>query len=212
VAATLPYLPSYKNVDKFFESLTAAKTPEAVTQRFLTETLGLKSTSDRALIPLLRQLGFIDGSGKPVTAYNALKNSAKVRSAMGDAIRRAYKPLFDANETADRLTGDELKGLIAQVAGTDKDMTSKIMGTFNALRRRADFTDSTGDIEDKKVVLPDEDEAGITTPLVERAARARGALGAGTPDFHFNIQIHLPANATEEVYVSIFAAIRRVFS
>jgi hypothetical protein len=31
-------------------------------------------------------------------------------------------------------------------------------------------------------------------------------------DFHFNIQVHLPANGTEDTYLNIFNALRRTFS
>jgi hypothetical protein len=37
-------------------------------------------------------------------------------------------------------------------------------------------------------------------------------LGKGLrTEFHYNIQIHLPANGTEEMYLNIFNALRRVF-
>ena len=61
----LPYLPSYKNVALLFEKIRSAKVPEAFTQKYLNETLGLKSSGDRALITLLKTLGFIDNAGKP---------------------------------------------------------------------------------------------------------------------------------------------------
>ena len=45
-----------------------------------------------------------------------------------------------------------------------------------------------------------EEEAGVTKG--NRPLR---------PEFHYNIQIHLPSNATEEVYLSIFNALRKTF-
>jgi hypothetical protein len=32
-----------------------------------------------------------------------------------------------------------------------------------------------------------------------------------TPQFHYNIQVQLPANGTEETYLNIFSALRKVF-
>lgn len=72
----LPYLSSYKNVPTIFEKIAAAKVPETFTHNFLQNTLGLKNTSDRPLIPFLRSLGFIDNSGKPTSEYNLLKGAA----------------------------------------------------------------------------------------------------------------------------------------
>src|SRR5438445_971159 len=163
---SLPYLNSYKNVTKFFDGLASAKTPDAVTQKFLHDTLGLRSTGDRPLIPLLRNLGFIDGAGKPTVTYNALKNASKARAAMAVGIRSAYAPLFDANENADKLGQEDLKGLVAQVAGSDKVMTSKIVGTLNALLKRADFaatTDADGEPAPRKA--KDAEPALPTSPV-----------------------------------------------
>jgi len=208
---SLPYLASYKNVNKFFDGLASAKAPDAVTQKFLQDTLGLRSTGDRPLIPLLRNLGFIDGAGKPTSTYNALKNASRARAAMAAGIRTAYAPLFDANENADKLAPEDLKGLVAQVAGSDKDMTTKIVGTLNALMKRADFAATSGG-DDKPESPPRgaRKTADVEPPVIGMPPKGEGT--SQTPEFHYNIQIHLPANATEDVYVSIFAAIRKVFS
>ena len=68
------YLGSYKNVDKLFEKIETAKAPEAFTTAYLTDVVGLKSTSDRPLINMLKKMGFLDGTGRPTEAYGLLKN------------------------------------------------------------------------------------------------------------------------------------------
>ncbi len=70
----LPYLASYKNLPKLFQAIAAAKVPDAFTHGFLYETLGLKGTGDRPLIPYLKKLGFLDPAGKPTSSYALLKN------------------------------------------------------------------------------------------------------------------------------------------
>ncbi len=204
MAASLPYLASYKNVEAVFNRIAAAKQPEAFSQSFLHNTLGLKSTTDRPLIPLLRTLGFIDASGRPTAEYSALKNPSRARRAVAAAIRRAYAPLFAANENAHQLSGEELRGLVGQVSGSDQEMTKKIVGTFNALLRAADFTEEDAGGSEA------EDEIGQqhVPPADEKATVSRAAM---RPEFHYNIQVHLPSNATEEVYLSIFNALRRAF-
>jgi hypothetical protein len=77
---SLPYLASNKNVDKLFSSIASAKVPETFTQQFLAQTLGLKASGDRPLIPLLRALGFIDASGRPTPEYRELKNPERASS------------------------------------------------------------------------------------------------------------------------------------
>jgi len=208
MAATLPYLASYKNVGTLFDKIAAAKIPEAFSQPYLYQTLGLKSKADRGLIPLLRSLGFIDAAGKPTADYAALKNRSLARAAIAAAVRRAYAPLFEANENAQALAGEELRGLVAQVAGTDDDMTSKIVGTFNALLRISDFNAKPAESEESE----DEDEEENATDQLTSSSDRRPPLVAPLrPEFHYNIQVHLPSNATEDVYLSIFNALRRAF-
>jgi hypothetical protein len=208
--SNLPYLGSYKNVGKLFEKIATAKTPDAFTHPYLQNTLGLKSTGDRPLIPLLRALGFLDAAGKPTATYGSLKNANTATAVIADAVRSAYKPLFDANEQANKLSQEDLKGLVAQVAGTDADMTSKIVGTLNALMKLADF-----DAKKSEPVPPTEEKDGKKDSKKDGKKGASGLdenqLSALRPEFHFNIQVHLPANATEDAYLSIFTALRKAF-
>ena len=202
MAKDLPYLSSYKNVAELFQRIAAAKQPENLTQKFLAETLGLSSSGDRELISLLKMLGFLDSAGRPTPDYGSLKNSAVTGGAVASAIRRAYEGLYAANENAHALPGTELKGLIAQVAGSDSSMTNKIAGTFTALCRVADFSNQR-----------EQEPPKTQSPVADPPTAHEKPLASGTfrPEFHYNIQVHLPANATEETYLNIFNALRKSF-
>lgn len=208
MAKDLPYLPTYKNVGALFERIEKAKVPDAFTVRFLADTIGLKGTGDRQLISLLKKLGFLDNAGKPTTDYSLLKNRATAKAAIANGIRRAYAPLYEADENAHNLPLDQLKGLIAQVSGADDTMTKFINGTFNALIKSADFTSAAplelaentnnGANANGKERVPEKPEQ-TTQPPVARF----------NPDFRFNIEVHLPSNGTEETYLAIFNALRK---
>ena len=202
----LPYLPSNKNVGELFSKIAAAKIPPKFNRGFL-QTIGLKGSNDRPLIPLLRTLGYVDQAGTPSNRYGELKNPTTVKASLADAVRRAYGPLFDADETAHHLSGEKLKGLIAQVAGTDEDMTARIASTFATLVKLADFSAVSGTKAPTDDDQP-EDEDSKDKPAPDR--REKHAKGL-RPEFHYNIQIHLPANGSEEVYLNIFNALRKVF-
>ncbi len=202
MAAELPYLASYKNVGLLFEKIASAKQPDAFTLKFLYDTLGLRSVPDRQLISMLKALGFLDASGRPTPSYATLKNNTEAPFAIADAIRIAYEPLFTANENAHQLQQDALKGLVAQVAGADAGVTSKITGTFNALVRVANFSR----IPTKFTPQPEPDSEQANQEAIK--IQAKDTL---RPEFHYNIQIHLPSNGTEETYLNIFNALRKVF-
>jgi hypothetical protein len=204
MARDLPYLTSYKNVGKLFEGIYSAKQPDQFTHEFLQKTLGITASGDRSLIPMLRTLGFIDAANRPTAAYGALKNSGRRKPAIAEAIRRAYAPLFEANEQAEKLPNEELKGLVAQIAGSDDNMTTKIVGTFNALKAQADFNTVAPPPDKTK-----ESEAKDTDEESEELSKKKGK--GFEPQFHYNIQVQLPANGTEETYLNIFSALRKVF-
>ena len=136
----LPYLSSYKNVSLLFDKIASARIPETFNHQFLQDTIGLKSTSDRPLIPFLRNLGFIDTANKPTPKYSLLKGSGdQRRTAIAEGLRQAYRPLFDSDEKAWEHTGDKLRSLVSQVAGTDEDMSALIANTFAAVAKLGDF-------------------------------------------------------------------------
>jgi hypothetical protein len=203
-------------VAALFEKIASAKAPDVFTTRFLADTIGLTSTGDRQLIGLMRNLGFLDSGNKPTAEYAQLKNPAIAAKAIGAAIRRAYAPLFDANENAETLSAPELKGLISQLTGADTAVVAKILGTLQALFRCADFQG----LDDADIIQRRESQKEINSGMdPSKAEMLRAGADGGKPppaalrpEFHYNIQVHLPANGTEETYLHIFNALRRAFS
>lgn len=201
MAQTLPYLPSYKNVGKLFEKILTAQKPDAFTHSYLRDTIGITGTNDRALISFLRALGFLDAANRPTASYDLLKNPTKAKATIAVGVKTAYAPLFKANEKAHELAPDALKGLIAQVTGSDKDMVNRIATTFSAIVKQGDFAEASK--PSKSLERKDEGQ-----PLDKDRNGDKGGL---RPEFHYNIQIHLPGNGTEETYLNIFNALRRTF-
>ncbi len=210
MAKDLPYLPTYKNVGLLFDKIEKAKVPDAFTTSFLMDTIGLKGSGDRQLIGLLKKLGFLDNAGKPTSDYNLLKNKQAAKGAIANAVKKAYGPLYAANEDAHHLPNDQLKGLIAQVSGAEEGINKLITGTFNALLKVADFTaaESEGDGDEGNAGGDGQD----TPPpaLSVKGENPNPPAGAKfAPSFRFNIEIHLPSNGTEDTYLAIFNALRK---
>ena len=124
---------------------------------------------------------------------------------MAAGIRQAYAPLFASDEAANALSPEKLKGLIAQVAGTDEGATSRIATTFNALVKLADFSESRKVDFEESVEAAIDDEERVTPDSHSRTPKGL------RPEFHYNFQIHLPANGSEETYLNIFNALRKTF-
>jgi len=85
-------------------------------------------------------------------------------------------------------------------------MTAKIVGTFKSLCAISDFEAPApqADTERQNTQKGVEEEETIDP----NDGKNRNPL---RPEFHYNIQVHLPSNGTEETYINIFNAIRDVF-
>jgi uncharacterized protein DUF5343 len=155
---------------------------------------------------MLKKMGFLEATGRPTEKYGLLKNKSVAKQAVAEGLRTAYEPLFEANEKANELSPDDLKGLIAQITGGEKTIVSQIAYTFKAIAKNADFTAVASKPPDAKQ-NDNNDGAGdkLKPPIPPIPSTLRS-------DFHFNIQVHLPANGTEETYLNIFNALRRTFS
>lgn len=215
----LPYVIGYGKIRTIFEKITSAKVPDAFTHGYLHDTLGMTSSSDRPLIPLMRALGFIDASGKPSADYASLKNSQRASAVIAQAVKRAYAPLFASNENAHKLSGEELRGLVAQVTGAEEEITKRTAGTFKTLVELSDEKVLGGAApplieEDNGKDKTKEEKQGETLNVEELAAQLAKQRGASPirPEFHYNIQVHLPSNGTEETYLNIFNALRKALS
>lgn len=207
---SLPYLPSNKNVGELFKKIASAAIPPKFTQEFLQTTIGLKGTNDRPLIPLLRNLGFLDQSNTPTSAYSLLKSKDKSAPAIAAGIKSAYAPLFAADETANELSGEKLKSLVAQVAGTDDDMTARIASTFSALVKQGDFKEKPPP-KDPDNKNDKSDESTDAADQGETDTSGNGRLKGLRTEFQYVIQVQLPSNGSEETYLNIFNAIRKTF-
>ena len=211
MAKELPYVANCKNLPALFERIKTARVPEAFTHKFMYETIGLKSVADRSLITLLKKLGFLDQGGKPTQEYPLLKNPKTQGPVIATGIRRAYNALFDANESAHALNPEDARGLIAQVTGAEERTVKLIAYTFSNLVKLADFSSQIEPSTAKTDRAPDDEEEVEQAEVPARPPRGmsnNSAIGS----FHFNIQVHLPANGTEETYLNIFSALRKALN
>jgi hypothetical protein len=100
--------------------------------------------------------------------------------------------------------------LISQVAGSDDEVTRRTAGTFRTLVEIAgadNFGKAKPALERED---PEQSRKAVDPPDdTERLHRSRSGL---RPEFHYNIQVHLPSNATEETYLNIFNALRKSLS
>ncbi len=197
-----PYVNAYNSIPKLFEGIKTAAVPPKVSQDFLESVLDLKSSSHRALIPLLKKLGFIDDANAPTQAYKDFREDSLSGATMAQKIREAYSGLFAANEYAWKLGKTELlsklRGLTG-VAETDKVILS-VANTFTELSKLANW--SAGTPPKKETPPGGQTQSTIAPPLPERS------VGTGGLGLSYTINLNLPATTEIEVFNAIFKSLR----
>ena len=188
-----PYMLSNNKIQPIITKIQQAARPAKFTLDFL-RTLGFTSTNDRAFIPLAKKMGFLMDDGTPTMLYDQLKDSTLTAKVLAAQIRILYSDLFAINTEIQRAPENEIKGAIGRVTGRDEEGVSRIYNTFKALCSISDFSIDT--------------PATPTQEKVEEVIPASVPITTKKNEFHYNIQIHLPATTDISVYNAIFKSLK----
>jgi len=200
--STLPYVTGYGNIKKVLEKIKTASTPPRFTQDFLATKLDMSGGSSRPVIPFLKRTGFLGSDGVPTDLYKRFRNNAQSGVAAAQALRIGYKSLFEINEYVHEAKDTELRGLVVQVTGAEKDsqQVRVIMGSFKALKAFADFSTSAADEVEDTPDTPPPDESDVPEDDADVLPRQVN-LG-------YTINLHLPATSEVAVFNAIFKSLR----
>lgn len=210
------YMFSANHVPDILNAIQQAGVPPRFTQEFL-KSLGFTSSNDRAIIGVLKSLGFLDQSGTPTARYRAYRNRGEAPYVLAAAIREAYSDVFLANENAQTLPPDRIKGILATRVDKGDSVLKKMATTFRALVRVAEW-DRDG-VQPAQAGGLDESDAEAEPAGMVQAEPVQQVLPRPTtngdagrrilsPEYHYNIQIHLPATKDISVYNAIFKSLR----
>ena len=197
-----PYMVSNNKIAPIIAGIQAAAKPQKVSREFL-KNIGFTSSNDRAIIPLFRKLGFITEDSVPTMYYDQLRDKTQYKRILAARIRELYADLFAINTTIQSDTDENIKGAISRVTGGDEKSVLRVFSTFKALCAIADF-------DAHKVETPPK-ETLSTPPVVDTNTTSSVPVGStmrGNAEFHYNIQIHLPATTDISVYNAIFKSLK----
>jgi len=199
-----PYMISNNKIAPILEKIRSSATPDKFTQEWLKQ-LGFASSNDRAFIPLLKKLGFITDDGAPTQYYSKLRDGATAKIVLADRIKSLYSEVFAVNINANTQTDETLKGIFSRVTGKDEKAVARMQSTFKALCSQADFV-SVG-ISSAELAPEKEASKERTNDSIE-LMQGKESIIYKQPDFHYNIQIHLPATTEISVYNAIFKSLK----
>ena len=196
MAVPTSYLFSTKNLQPILSAIQEAQVPPRFTNEFL-KTLGFKSSGDRAVIGVLKSLGFLDVSGAPGERYRRYRNKGQAPYVLAEAVRDAYSDVFLAHDHAETLSAERVRGILATKVDKGEAVVGKMAATFRALVSSAKW-DQPAATQPAPSDLVDHDEVEPPTRIRELESLA----------FRYNIEIHLPVTKDISVYNAIFRSLR----
>lgn len=198
-----PYVNGYGAIPKLFSEIKKASVPPKFTQDFMETVLEFKSSSHRALIPLLKKLGFIDAANVPTETYKAYRDDAQSGAVMAAQVKTAYSDIYKANEYAHNLSKNDLQSKIRALVGASEEDAniSAVVGTFSELTKLADFKLPAGN-GDRKNTDGDTDKDSDDSP------GGSGGIKVPSIGLSYTINLNLPATTEIEVFNSIFKSLK----
>jgi len=218
VPADIPYMPSVVNLHAILDKIQSAGTPPKFTHDFLKSTLGFGSSNDRAVIKVLRQLGFLTADGTPTQRYNDYRG-AQPRKVLAQGLREGWPELFLADERVYEKSKSQIQAIAKNLTGAGDSAATKMASTFHALAEKADWTVPAEPLKHVQTGAPAEkDDAGDrigsggnrsdSSEASGRGSNGGNGPGAGLFQLHHDVHIHLPPTNDVSVYRAIFQAIK----
>ena len=192
----------YGQFPDFFAKLQDGQAPASFTQQHLKD-IGFATANHRALIPLLKSLGFLTANGVPTDRYHAFRDKSQSRKILGAAVKEAYSDLFVIKAHPTEKDKALIEGKFKSVHNASDTTADRMARTFLAMLKLADLAHETTAAA-KSVEAPPNPAAA---PEAKPPAPLSGDLRSA-PGLHYNIQIHLPPTKDVEVYNAIFKSLK----
>jgi hypothetical protein len=194
----------YGQFPEFFAKLQEGQAPANFTQQHLKD-IGFSSSNHRALIPLLKAIGFLTANGAPTDRYHAYRDKSQARYVMGTALKEAYSDLFVIKAHPSDKDKNLIEGKFKSVHNASDTTADRMARTFFGLLKLADIDHTTATNSKGVGSLP---ETNIKPTEVPSQKSGNAPLNGIATGLHYNIQIHLPATKDVEVYNAIFKSLK----
>src|SRR6266403_3086074 len=140
MAAEFVYITNPAKIPLFLDKIRTAGKPNKVTLQTI-QSLGFKSVNDRPLLPIVKAMGLVDGSGVPTERWAAFRSKPKPALAAG--VREHYAKLFALYPDAHQKDTEALNSFFSSHTSVSAGTPKFIISTFKTLCSLADFSDES---------------------------------------------------------------------
>lgn len=193
-------------IPELFDRIQKAGTPSRFTYDLL-KTWGFTSSNDRAIVSMLKQLGFLNEDGVPSDYYDRLRDRAERARVLAERLQELYKDVFAVDQDACSLPDDKMQDIFNRVTGKEAVYTRRYTMVFKALCDLADFSSRGRKVSTRppQSEHPEEPEPELPSAALTSAP---AISAAERPAFVYRVEIHLPATTDLKVYNAIFRSIK----
>lgn len=133
-----PYLIKTKTLREILKKIPEIGVPQKMTIKVL-ESLSFKSTNDRPVIKVLKDIGFLDGSGHPTPIYLEYRDKPKSDIILGRQVKQVYKELYMMHPEAHNKDDTTLHNFFATQSGLASQTVKAMVNTFKVLANLSSF-------------------------------------------------------------------------
>lgn len=195
-----PYMIANNKIAGILENIRSAAKPNKFNKDLLVK-MGFTSSNDLAVIPLLRRLNFLSEDNAPTSYYDELRDPTRYQIILADRIRNLYADLYQINTNIHSSPDADVKGAFSRITGKDETTVTRFFNTFKTLTGLANFNASTQQTATKTVTV-------VEPETTTQKTNPNNSLPKSHPQFHYNIQVHLPATTDISVYNAIFKSLK----
>jgi hypothetical protein len=173
MALTNNYVQIYGQLKDLFQRISEGQAPDKFSGQYLKD-IGFGASNFRAVIPLLKTLGFLAADGTPTQRYHEYRNQAQARNVMAEALREAYSDLFTIKANPSAADRELIEGKFKSTFNATS-LTAKLMAnTFFALLALADLSS-------KSSLKKEEVAVGAPTPPKQKLEVDTGQTHLNSP-------------------------------
>lgn len=209
MANAYPYANTPGRVTVLLEKVARTGKPGKASQEWL-NSVGLTSSNDRRLPPILKFLGFIDASNVPTDRWDAYRGS-NPKMVLGQAIREAYSDLFHTFPAAENEPAQTLLPFFRSKGGVGDDTAQRMIGTFKALVALADISSQSPNMPGQDTSSQESGESQDEQADATKSGSSKPEVKGGQPAvvLNVNIQLTLPESTDAAVYEALFSSLAR---
>ena len=193
--ATFVYMSTSASIRKFLQAIQMAGVPDKLTLRHL-ESLGFKTKNDRALLSIMKAIGFVSPTGEPTGRWQEYRNKARAGAVLAEGLHEHYADLFKTYPDAHLKDNEALHNFFSTHTSVGAGALRYMIATFKTLADMAEFG------------APPRETVGVgVTPIAEPAVSVSRTARPGV-GITINIQLTLPEGSTAETFDAFFKAMR----